>query len=86
MVQVEKDVEMKDAPQITKDKAKQAASKKKLKNGKPVVEEEELSEEDQELKSRLELYVERAKDTDTGVQVPDARLRLPCQTLACSSQ
>ena len=66
MVQAEKDVEMKDAPRDAKDKA---ASKKKLKNGKPIVEEEELSEEDQELKSRLELYVERAQDTDAGVQV-----------------
>ena len=48
---------------------KKDVGKKKFKNGKPVVEEEELSEEDLELKSRLELFVERVQDSDAGVQV-----------------
>lgn len=66
---VEKDTEMKDAADPPKSKPNQASNKKKMKNGKPVVEEEELSEEDLELKNRLELFVERAKDSDAGIQV-----------------
>ncbi len=65
---IDKDVQMKDAADTAKGKPKAAANKKKMKNGKPVVEEEELSEEDLELKSRLELFVERAKESDSGVQ------------------
>lgn len=66
---VEKDTEMKDAADPPKSNSNQASNKKKMKNGKPVVEEEELSEEDLELKNRLELFVERGKDSDSGIQV-----------------
>ncbi|KAK9860437.1 hypothetical protein WJX84_011035 [Apatococcus fuscideae] len=65
---IEKDTEMKDAAEPPKAKPSEASNKKKMKNGKPVVEEEELSEEDLELKNRLELFVERAKDSDSDIQ------------------
>ncbi|KAK9865857.1 hypothetical protein WJX84_007244 [Apatococcus fuscideae] len=67
---IEKDTEMKEAAGATQKEnyGKKDVGKKKFKNGKPVVEEEELSEEDLELKSRLELFVERVQDSDAGVQ------------------
>ena len=66
---IEKDTVMKDAAQPPKAKSTKASTKKQTKKGKPVVEEEELSEEDLELKNRLELFVERAMDSDSGIQV-----------------